>query len=105
MMVLVYVPLQIILCTVFLYLILGWRYVVVSLEPDTELIAHVFSSAFVGLAVMILLFPIPGLVARKIEKVQNQRLKRTDARVQVVSEGKVAQIYAQMPYLQFCVQP
>ncbi|KXN81115.1 ATP-binding cassette transporter abc4 [Leucoagaricus sp. SymC.cos] len=68
MLVLVYIPLQIILCMVFLYVFLGW-------------------SAFVGLAVMILLYPIPGFVAQKIQDVQNMRLKRTDARIETVTEA------------------
>ncbi|KAF9455005.1 hypothetical protein P691DRAFT_813919 [Macrolepiota fuliginosa MF-IS2] len=68
MLLVVYMPLQILLCTTFLYVILGW-------------------SAFVGLAVMILLFPLPGLVAQRIQQVQASRLKRTDARVQTVTEA------------------
>ncbi|KAJ3564415.1 hypothetical protein NP233_g8309 [Leucocoprinus birnbaumii] len=64
----VYIPLQIIFCMTFLYLILGW-------------------SAFVGLAVMIILYPLPGFVANKIQKVQKVRLQKTDARVQTVTEA------------------
>lgn len=45
------------MCIWFLYNILGW-------------------SAFVGLAVMIALFPIPGTVAGKIQKVQKESMKR-----------------------------
>ncbi|KAI6136946.1 hypothetical protein F5141DRAFT_1077700 [Pisolithus sp. B1] len=62
-----YVPLQLVLCTWFLYHILDW-------------------SAFVGLAVMILLFPLPGMVAKKIQTVQRTRMEKTDARVQTVTE-------------------
>ncbi|KAL4069345.1 P-loop containing nucleoside triphosphate hydrolase protein [Scleroderma citrinum] len=62
-----YVPLQIGLCTWFLYHILGW-------------------SAFVGLAVMILLFPLPGMVASKLQSVQTVKMTTTDARVQLVTE-------------------
>ncbi|KAH9059058.1 P-loop containing nucleoside triphosphate hydrolase protein [Lactarius vividus] len=51
----------------FLYNILGW-------------------SAFVGMAVMVALFPIPGTVAGKIQKVQRETVKRTDARVQAATE-------------------
>ncbi|EKM83611.1 hypothetical protein AGABI1DRAFT_66408 [Agaricus bisporus var. burnettii JB137-S8] len=68
MFVLVFVPLQIVACIAFLYWILGW-------------------SAFVGLAVMILLFPFPGYVAKRIQVVQEGRLKKTDARVQTVTEA------------------
>ncbi|KAG5648265.1 hypothetical protein DXG03_006224 [Asterophora parasitica] len=67
LLVLVYIPLQITLCIVFLYLVLGW-------------------SAFVGLATILLLFPIPGYVANRIQGVQVVRLKATDARVQTVTE-------------------
>ncbi|KAG6919579.1 hypothetical protein DXG01_004242 [Tephrocybe rancida] len=65
--VLVYMPLQVTLCIVFLYLVLGW-------------------SAFVGLASIIMLFPIPGYVAKRVQDVQVIRLKATDARVQTVTE-------------------
>ncbi|KAK0203772.1 hypothetical protein DFS33DRAFT_1431870 [Desarmillaria ectypa] len=64
---LVFVPLQLILCVVFLYVILGW-------------------SAFVGLAVIILMFPAPGFLAKLTQDVQAATLKKTDARVQAVTE-------------------
>ncbi|KAG5728585.1 ATP-binding cassette transporter abc4 [Termitomyces sp. T112] len=67
LLVLIYIPLQIILCIIFLYLVLGW-------------------SAFVGLVSIIMLFPIPGYVAKRIQDVQIVRLKATDARVQTVTE-------------------
>lgn len=65
--VVLYIPVQISLCIVFLYLLLGW-------------------SSFVGLAVMIVSFPLPGYIAKWIQTIQEKRLKRTDARVQSVSE-------------------
>lgn len=52
-----YFPLQIVFAIWFLYNILGW-------------------SAFVGMAVMVALFPIPGVVANKIQKVQKESMKR-----------------------------
>ncbi|KAJ7275433.1 multidrug resistance-associated ABC transporter [Mycena haematopus] len=61
------IPLEIILCVVFLYQVLGW-------------------SSFVGMGVMVLLFPLPGYVAKMVQTVQQQRLKKTDARVQAVTE-------------------
>ncbi|KIM54250.1 hypothetical protein SCLCIDRAFT_1222221 [Scleroderma citrinum Foug A] len=67
LMIFPYTPLQIGVCTWFLYRILGW-------------------SALVGLAVMVLLFPLPGLVANKIQSVQTIKMKKTDARVQMVTE-------------------
>ncbi|KAI9449922.1 hypothetical protein BJY52DRAFT_1215702 [Lactarius psammicola] len=66
-----YFPLQVVICVWFLYSILGW-------------------SAFVGMAVMVALFPIPGTVAGKIQKVQREAVKRTDARVQAATESEVA---------------
>ncbi|KAH9166803.1 hypothetical protein EDB89DRAFT_2075434 [Lactarius sanguifluus] len=62
-----YFPLQVVICVWFLYNILGW-------------------STFVGMAVMVTLFPILGAVAGKIEKVQKEAVKRTDARVQAATE-------------------
>ncbi|KAJ3799615.1 hypothetical protein GGU11DRAFT_858145 [Lentinula aff. detonsa] len=61
------VPIQVVLCVWFLYNILGW-------------------SAYVGLGVIIVTFPVPGLLARFIQQAQRARMKRTDARVQVVTE-------------------
>ncbi|KIY46182.1 P-loop containing nucleoside triphosphate hydrolase protein [Fistulina hepatica ATCC 64428] len=61
------IPLQITLCVVFLYNVLGW-------------------SAFVGLATMVALFPLPGYVAILLRNVQAEQMKRTDARVQTVTE-------------------
>ncbi|KAF8256886.1 ABC transporter type 1, transmembrane domain-containing protein [Lactarius quietus] len=67
LLLLLYTPLQVSMCVWFLYNILGW-------------------SAFIGLAVMIALFPIPGIVAGKIQKVQKEAMRRTDARVQAATE-------------------
>ncbi|KZT67587.1 P-loop containing nucleoside triphosphate hydrolase protein [Daedalea quercina L-15889] len=64
----VVVPLQLSLCIWFLYAILGW-------------------SAFAGMAVMVLLFPLPGWVASKIQTVQVDKMKKTDIRVQSVAES------------------
>ncbi|TCD68834.1 hypothetical protein EIP91_009701 [Steccherinum ochraceum] len=65
--VILYIPVQLALCVIFLYQILGW-------------------SAYVGLAVTALMFPIPGLIASRIQKTQVQKMKKTDARVQSVTE-------------------
>ncbi|KAH9169370.1 P-loop containing nucleoside triphosphate hydrolase protein [Lactarius sanguifluus] len=56
-----------ILCVWFLYSILGW-------------------STFVGMVTMIVLFPVPGIIATKIQKAQKETMKRTDARVHTVTE-------------------
>ncbi|TFK76754.1 P-loop containing nucleoside triphosphate hydrolase protein [Pluteus cervinus] len=61
------VPIQVTLCILFLYTILGW-------------------SAFVGLAVTLALFPIPGYLANLVQAIQIARLKKTDARIQTVTE-------------------
>jgi len=52
-----YVPLQISLCLTFLYKVLGW-------------------SAFVGFAVMLVLVPIPGYFASKLQKAQTEKMKK-----------------------------
>ncbi|TFY70118.1 hypothetical protein EVJ58_g61 [Rhodofomes roseus] len=62
------IPLQLSLCIWFLYSILGW-------------------SAFAGMATMVLLFPLPGYVAGKIQTVQVEKMKTTDHRVQSVTES------------------
>ncbi|KAI0711030.1 hypothetical protein C8T65DRAFT_739602 [Cerioporus squamosus] len=62
-----YAPLQVVLSVIFLYSILGW-------------------SAFVGMVAMALLFPVPGYVASLIQGVQTEKMKKTDARVQNVTE-------------------
>ncbi|PBK67572.1 P-loop containing nucleoside triphosphate hydrolase protein [Armillaria solidipes] len=64
---LVYTPPQLILCVVFLYVILGW-------------------SAFVGLAIIILMLPAPGFLAKLTQDVQAAALEKTDGRVQAITE-------------------
>ncbi|KAH9922615.1 uncharacterized protein B0H18DRAFT_1120791 [Fomitopsis serialis] len=64
---LVKLPVEIICCVWFLYAILGW-------------------SAFVGLASIVILFPVPGLIASRIRKIQISKMKKTDARVQSATE-------------------
>ncbi|KAH9912641.1 uncharacterized protein B0H18DRAFT_889646 [Fomitopsis serialis] len=68
LLIVIEIPLQLALCIWFLYSILGW-------------------SAFAGMATMVLLFPIPGYVAGKIQNVQIERMKKTDFRVQSVTES------------------
>lgn len=45
-------------------------------------------SAFVGMGVMVLTLPVPGYVAKIAQDVQTARMKKTDARVQTVTESK-----------------
>ncbi|KAH9028046.1 hypothetical protein EDB83DRAFT_2526408 [Lactarius deliciosus] len=67
LLLILYIPLQMVICVWFLYSILGW-------------------SVFAGMAVMVALFPIPGTVAGKIQKIQRETMRRTDARVQAATE-------------------
>ncbi|PIL29334.1 ATP-binding cassette transporter [Ganoderma sinense ZZ0214-1] len=60
-------PLQITLCMVFLYQLLGW-------------------SALVGLATMLITLPVPGWITKHIQGSQREKMQRTDARVQSVTE-------------------
>ncbi|KAJ7236948.1 P-loop containing nucleoside triphosphate hydrolase protein [Mycena rebaudengoi] len=64
----VYIPLQIAICVWFLHSILGW-------------------AAWVGLGSILLFAPMPGYMAKLVQSVQIERLKRTDERVQRVSEA------------------
>ncbi|KLO19974.1 P-loop containing nucleoside triphosphate hydrolase protein [Schizopora paradoxa] len=43
-------------------------------------------SALVGMAVMVLTFPLPGYIAKLTQTTQIERMKKTDARVQTVTE-------------------
>ncbi|KAJ7729547.1 hypothetical protein DFH07DRAFT_850204 [Mycena maculata] len=61
------VPVQIIGSIIFLYQVLSW-------------------SAFVGMGVMVALFPLPGYVAKLQQTIQKAAMKKTDARVQTVTE-------------------
>ncbi|CAA7266127.1 unnamed protein product [Cyclocybe aegerita] len=67
----VYIPLHIGLVIVFLYGVLGF-------------------SAFVGLAVILAILPMPGYFASKIRDVEIVRMGKTDSRVGGVSEELVA---------------
>ncbi|KZV76922.1 P-loop containing nucleoside triphosphate hydrolase protein [Peniophora sp. CONT] len=60
-------PLHIAFSIWMLYSLLGW-------------------SSFVGVAVMLAFLPIPGAIAKNIQRVQREVMKHTDARVQVVTE-------------------
>ncbi|KAJ7576855.1 multidrug resistance-associated ABC transporter [Mycena floridula] len=63
----VYAPLSFAFGTFLLYSILGW-------------------SAFVGLGFMVALTPVPGMFAKLSRSAQVQKLEKTDARVQKVTE-------------------
>ncbi|KAI0697137.1 multidrug resistance-associated ABC transporter [Cytidiella melzeri] len=63
----IYGPFQVAMCMLFLSRILGW-------------------SAFVGLIVIVVMFPIPGYLSKLIQNAQVEKMKKTDARVQTVTE-------------------
>ncbi|KAH9922662.1 multidrug resistance-associated ABC transporter [Fomitopsis serialis] len=65
---LVKVPLELGLCIWFLYSILGW-------------------SALVGLATIIILLPAPGMMSGAIHGAEVEKMKKTDARVQSITEA------------------
>ncbi|KAI0782766.1 hypothetical protein C8Q75DRAFT_885975 [Abortiporus biennis] len=62
-----YTPLQLILVLVMLYNLLGW-------------------SVFVGISVMIIAVPVPSYLAKLMHGVQTERMNRSDARVQNITE-------------------
>ncbi|CAE6514065.1 unnamed protein product [Rhizoctonia solani] len=64
---LTFVPIQIIFSALLLYWILGW-------------------SAVVGMACMALFFPLPGKIAHLVNGIQAEKMKKTDARVQSITE-------------------
>ncbi|TCD61149.1 hypothetical protein EIP91_008843 [Steccherinum ochraceum] len=67
MSVVLYIPLQIILSMVFLHALLGW-------------------SVYLGLLVMAIMVPVPGYVATLLRNVHVERMKKSDSRVQTVTE-------------------
>ncbi|KAF2755816.1 multidrug resistance-associated protein 1 [Pseudovirgaria hyperparasitica] len=60
-------PFQIVLCMVSLYQLLGW-------------------SMFAGVAAMILMIPINGLIARVMKNLQKTQMKNKDARTRLMTE-------------------
>ena len=88
LMITVACPIQIVLCIVFLYTILGWRYEddLCGLQICIFDSICLISSAVVGMVTMVILFPLPGYFAAKLQTIQNEKMKMTDSRVQVVTE-------------------
>ncbi|KAH8104855.1 hypothetical protein BXZ70DRAFT_1049038 [Cristinia sonorae] len=66
-LVVLYVPVQLSLCVVFLYSILGW-------------------SSLVGIGATVLFFPVPGYFSKMMSGTQKTKMQKTDARVQTVTE-------------------
>ncbi|KAF9024857.1 P-loop containing nucleoside triphosphate hydrolase protein [Hymenopellis radicata] len=63
----IYTPLAILLSLVFLYNVLGW-------------------SALVGVVVIIVMMPLPGFLAKLFGGIEKETMKRTDGRVQAMTE-------------------
>ena len=53
---------------------------------------YIHSSAFVGIAVMVFLLPLPGYLSASLHGVQESTMKKTDARVQVVTESTLCPV-------------
>ncbi|KAK7062494.1 ATP-binding cassette transporter [Favolaschia claudopus] len=67
LLLLFYMPITIVFCVVFLYIVLGW-------------------SSFVGMFTMLMLFPVSGIAARILQGIQIGRIKAADARIGTISE-------------------
>ncbi|KAJ7691733.1 P-loop containing nucleoside triphosphate hydrolase protein [Mycena rosella] len=67
LMLLFYMPVSVVFCIIFLYIVLGW-------------------SAFVGMGTMILLFPLSGIASQILQVIQKGRIKAADARIGTISE-------------------
>ncbi|PIL29356.1 ATP-binding cassette transporter [Ganoderma sinense ZZ0214-1] len=65
-------PIQTMLCMVFLYNLLGWS---------------AWDSALVGLVMMLITVPVPGGIIKLIQGSQREKTKKTDARVQSITES------------------
>jgi hypothetical protein len=46
-----------------------------------------FASAVIGMSFMVLSFPITGKLAQLVNDVQTNQMKRTDERIQTISES------------------
>lgn len=64
-----YIPVQLTASLLFLYTLLGW-------------------SAFVALGSTLVLFPIPGYIGKLQHTLQKSKMKLTDERVQIITEGE-----------------
>ncbi|CAL1696210.1 unnamed protein product [Somion occarium] len=68
MLLMFYVPTQLTLSLIYLYSLLGW-------------------SVLPGVAAMALLSPLPGYVVKALSSMQTEKMKKSDARVQSVTES------------------
>ncbi|KAJ7347434.1 hypothetical protein DFH08DRAFT_960765 [Mycena albidolilacea] len=67
LLLLFYMPVTIVFCVAFLYIVLGW-------------------SSFVGMVTMALLFPLSGFAAQLLQVIQKGRIKAADSRIGTISE-------------------
>ncbi|KAJ7455115.1 hypothetical protein FB451DRAFT_1516746 [Mycena latifolia] len=67
LMLLFFMPVSILFCVIFLYVVLGW-------------------SSFVGMGTMLILFPLSGFASRLLQAIQEGRIKAADARIGTISE-------------------
>lgn len=58
---------------VFLYAILGWRYVLKAVRFLSHLIV---GSTFVGVGTMVAMFVIPGLISKLSRDIQVEKMKK-----------------------------
>ena len=94
---LVQVPPRIALTVFFLYEVLGWRYERSEVLVSHHCLCYCSVSAFVGLAVIIVCMPIPGLVGKTMHYYQKEKMKRTDGRVSRVVEGELSCLHIVPP--------
>ena len=86
--IILFAPLQCAISIYGLHILLGWRYahLLHSFTREPFIDKHLIS-AFVGLAVMVICFPLPGLIVKKMQSMQREVMKKTDTRVSAVTES------------------
>ena len=70
----IFVPIQVCLCMILLQKLLGWRFVSLTLDMCWRLHISAFS-AYVGLALTVVLLPVPGYIAKLVQDVQRAKMK------------------------------
>ncbi|KIK53737.1 hypothetical protein GYMLUDRAFT_250067 [Collybiopsis luxurians FD-317 M1] len=85
------IPFLLVFYAVFLYTILGWRYVATcssSIADRVQLTAvvYVVHSAFVGIGITIIMAPIPIYISGIVRKYHAERMKKTDASVHILTD-------------------
>lgn len=80
-------PLIILLTVAFLYTILGWRCILPFVSVYWFLMLT-FLSALVGFAVLLVQMPFPALFTRWLQGAAQEMAKKSDDRVEMVTESK-----------------